>query len=630
MTRPYLGFDIETSGELPEYALQPWRLQQGKAWITTAAISWRNKDSGMSSAGAIAPSADWFRVVLERAIAKEMRVVTWNGTFDMTWMIALGLGDLVDRVHWLDAMLMWKHLDLTPSFYDRDHTYALKGEGGAAGQFAPSFVGYEDEVDYHDPSPEARQKLLAYNKLDTELTVIAAEEIWKRLGAKDDGYRRACVLTEAATLPLLARANLDGMRVNRPAVKALYLKLSETVHKMEQALAPHGVTEVMIRSPKKLSKKIFDDWKLTQIQGRSTAKDVLTQLVVEDDRVALLMQYREALNLRGKFIGSIVKSCEYNGDRLTRPQCVPFGTYTSRCTYNSTQGKKGTKKERHVGFPLHQMKRGKDFRSMVIAPEADDIAPEGYEIVEFDAAGQEFRWMAIASGDETMLELCQPGEDPHSFMAAQIYGGDYRAVIVAAKEKGSREGLWRQGGKVANFSLQYRTGAKTLRIRARTDHGLILSEQESVNIHQTYVRTYKRVPKYWSSQIQDGRQKGYAETFAGRRLKVMGNWSGPHGYSLEQTMINYPVQGTGGDQKYLALKILKNHLSQYDARFAWDLHDGMYFFVPKLKALKFATEMRPVLDALPYDKAWGFRSPIPLPWDAKVGPSWGELSEVKE
>ena len=630
--RPWVAFDIEVSGTEPLFALQPWRLRQGTAWITTAAYARKNKAGEIVTDGVIKPSKEWIAAVLQRAIDGDMYVVTWNGIYDIAWLIALGLEDLVHRVRWLDAMLLWKFLDISPTFSDREHTYALKGPKGAVGTFCPDMLGYDDEVDYHDQSYENLFNLLTYNKHDTAATLIAAEAIWAKLGKGNGDFRRAAALVEAACLPMMAAANVAGMHVDRPAVKALYIKLSATVNKMEAALAPHGVTEKVIRSWQQLGKKIYDEWGLPPITGpngnRTTNKDALTQLVVEDDRVALLMAYREALNLRGKFIGSIVKSCEYNGDRVTRPQIVPFGTYTGRCTYNSTQGK--NKAERHVGFPLHQMKRLAEFRAMVKAPPEDEIAPEGYEIVEFDAAGQEFRWMAIYSGDETMLALCKPGEDPHSFMAARIYGGDYQEVIKASKEKGSLASKWRAGGKVANFSLQYRTSAKTLRVRARTDHGLIMSEQEAITIHTTYQRTYTKVPRYWSSQIQQGMKLGYAETMAGRRVKVIGNWAGSQAYPMQQTMINYPIQGTGGDQKLLALKIMKDRLHEFDARFAWDLHDGIYFYVPKNKAMRFAVEMRQALDDLPYEQAWGFKSPIPLTWDAKIGPSWGALSEIKD
>jgi hypothetical protein len=65
-----------------------------------------------------------------------------------------------------------------------------------------------------------------------------------------------------------------------------------------------------------------------------------------------------------------------------------FGTYTGRMTYASKQGK--NKDARQIGFALHQIKRGSEYRGIM-------QAPPGYTIVEFDAAGQEYRWMATLS-----------------------------------------------------------------------------------------------------------------------------------------------------------------------------------------------------------------------------------------
>ncbi len=28
---------------------------------------------------------------------------------------------------------------------------------------------------------------------------------------------------------------------------------------------------------------------------------------------------------------------------------------------------------------------------------------------------------------------------------------------------------------------------------------------------------------------------------------------------------------------------------------------------------------------IPYESVWRFKPPIPMPWDCKVGPSWGDL-----
>jgi DNA polymerase I-like protein with 3'-5' exonuclease and polymerase domains len=99
-------------------------------------------------------------------------------------------------------------------------------------------------------------------------------------------------------------------------------------------------------------------------------------------------------------------------------------------------------------------------------------------------------------------------------------------------------------------------------------------------------------------------------------------------WSVESTSINFPVQGTGADQKYLALLAATPVLNQYGAQFLFDLHDGLYFIVPKEHTDRFIEDMHSTLCNLPYEKAWGFVPPIPLPFDCKVGTTWGNLTEV--
>jgi DNA polymerase I-like protein with 3'-5' exonuclease and polymerase domains len=119
------------------------------------------------------------------------------------------------------------------------------------------------------------------------------------------------------------------------------------------------------------------------------------------------------------------------------------------------------------------------------------------------------------------------------------------------------------------------------------------------------------------------------ETFAGRRVQVKGDWNGDFAWKMESTAINYPIQGTGADQKYLALSVLKPYCLKHGIIFFLDYHDGLLLFVPERLAEKAAVEMKAKLDNLPYQKAWHFTPPVPLNWDAKIGSSWGDLVELE-
>ena len=225
-------------------------------------------------------------------------------------------------------------------------------------------------------------------------------------------------------------------------------------------------------------------------------------------RCADLRSYREALGNKTKFADAPLAAASYNGDGRARPSAIIFGTYTGRMTYSSKQGKGVNEKQ--TGFALHQEKRGREFRSII-------VPPPGYALMEVDAAGQEFRWMAELSGDQTMKQLCLPGEDMHSYMGSSIVGADYRELVAAFKAEDKDAENSRYLGKVANLSLQYRTYPKTFRKVARVQYNIPMELPTAQRIHTTYKQTYRDVPRFWDNQIRKTRSLGYVETLAGRK-----------------------------------------------------------------------------------------------------------------
>jgi DNA polymerase I-like protein with 3'-5' exonuclease and polymerase domains len=896
-----VAFDFEASGELPEHALQPWRLDQGKFWATSISVIQHTGTSLTPFMSKLFPTVEDMRIFLEAAVANDWLVVTWNGIYDIAILIAYGLRDLVYKTRWIDGMLLWRHLYIEPEYDEtRAHKKSYKLKPDAVREFIPLFADDTgaDEVDFHTRDPEQLAKLQHYNNRDSVRTQVITRIIWDRLTPA----QRNAALIEAECLPMVAEANLHGMPIDTIVTRELAAWLQGTAAQKLEELAPHGVSEVVVRSPLKLAKLLFDDWGLPVLKenvgkktgktSRSTDKEVLHELAFTDPRAKQLRDYREALNNETKFAQAPLVSAEYNGDGRTRPSAFVFGTYSGRMTYASKQGK--NKDERQTGFALHQEKRGKEFRAIV-------QAPPGYTLLEFDASGQEFRWMAVKSGDPNMLQLCLPGEDPHAFMGGRVAGKDYRFIQIESKNAGSQEEQDRYLGKVANLciaegttiltdrgpcniehirdddlvwdgasfvahdgvsfsgvnevitymgvtatldhkvlltngrweeieaaarhgwaiepalgqgwsnrtrsavrivdglvrrtvrevrgslrvralrlwegarcqltihggrslhavqrlcdhseapsrwgvdlqdtarqtstgqgqrvvpavsqsegqvvsqlrrawdrvqvrihsrwcrvhqdaftapglheagyrsnqqrrslrawklalgyargepsqsrqvrtydivncgpntrfaanglivhnSLQYRTYPKTFCRVARVDYNIPLELPAAQRIHRTYQQTYTEVPKYWDRAIQLVKQLGFAETLAGRRVQVKGDWEGKFGWRMESTALNYPIQGTGAEQKYLALKIMKDLMIPERCYFAFDMHDGLYWWVPDAIVDRIAAQGRQLLNTLPYQEAWGFTPPIPMPWDAKLGKGWGSLQEFK-
>lgn len=453
----YVAGDYETSGKKPEYALQPWRFPRGDAWVTSLAWVYRENKQTVVRGGLFptkAQTADFIEFCLDTGRI----VVGWNLAYDFAIMIALGFERWVHQLRAFDGMLAWRHLEVEPEYEmsaPSKKSYSLKN---AVREFLPQHANYEDGISYHGTDPDELANLHEYNIKDNVFAIKIAKILYERMKPR----QRRAFWIEQSCLSMVASANFHGLRIDTFQSHDLSGKMKTIAAARLASLKPHGVTEAVIRSPMQLSKLMYEDWKLpirkynkgkvdkkTGIKKPdqpSTDKEVLHELAFDGHaRAKELREYREALNLDTKFCTALIKSVHYNEDGCAHPQARVFGTYTGRMTYSSKQGK-GVHGTFPIGWAIHQMKNDPDFREQV-------IAPEGYTIVEWDAAGQEFKWMAVASRDPTMLSLCMPGEDPHSYMTSRIYGLDYKQCLVWHQGEDKAFKPKRKMGKVGNLCI---------------------------------------------------------------------------------------------------------------------------------------------------------------------------------
>lgn len=586
-----IGFDLETSG------LQPWN---GEIFSMAA----YDLEPLVMQEPSVAELGAW----LVKCKEENKTIVGWNVMFDIAWLMAKGLSKEVRECQWLDAMLLLKRID------GWRYTYGLKT---AVAEKWPHHANYAID-DFSKPdTPEKWDVMLKYNLNDVVFTLTLAKDYLSQMTEKEIDI----ALTEASVLPELAQAWIDGITLDTDALQKLK---EENTAKLMQLRLDLGVPASVIASPKQLSQLLYDVWQLpvldrTEKGAPSTSKDALHQLAVQfpaDERINKLLEMRRCITIRGKYVEAVEKSIEYHGRPITHPQPQAGGTYTSRLTYSSKQGK--NKNTIQTGIALHQWSRDKRVRSQI-------VAPEGYLLGEWDFSGQEMRLMADASQDDTMLGLFSNNIDGHAYMGASIKNLDWEWV----RDNYETDEIAKQArylGKFANLSLQYRIGVPTMRIRALTQYGLNLTEQEAMLIKAKYVATYSKVPEYWLEAAARAGKYGYAETRGGHRIQL----NDLSEYSQQQTAINFPIQGTGGDMKLLALAVLKNHFAELGLKFAWDLHDALFLYIPDdSRAVSTAMFVEKTLSNLPYEKAWGWCPAVPMPVDGKIGKSWGSLKGYK-
>lgn len=342
-----IAADLETSGHKREYALQPWRLARGDAWITSGSAMRLVGNQFEPILSQLFPTKEQLIGVLQHAIDNDLTILGWNIAFDIGMLMALGddIAALCMKARWLDGMLLWRHLDIEPEyeFQSAKHkkaSYQLKPDPerpearSAMGVFFPEIPPYNENIDFHATDPENLARLQRYNDKDNVFTFLISKIVWSRLSPK----QRTAALIQAECLPLVAQGNLLGLPIDQLTCKHLGARLDRDAAALLAQLSPDGVTEEIVRSPDKLGKLMFDQWGLpvlkenrSKVEGkpntRSTDKEVLHELAFIDPRAKLIKQYRETLNARGKFCESVLESVAYNEDGRTHPVARLFGTY---------------------------------------------------------------------------------------------------------------------------------------------------------------------------------------------------------------------------------------------------------------------------------------------------------------
>lgn len=628
MTRPSLtnpdtwwSFDVESTGlTVTENALMPWS-DQGKL-ISYAVGRWGDGGARKRLVAKSHTNMDGLHDLLKKAVMTGTPIVGWNMCFDVAWLIKRGLGDLVKQVNWLDGMIIWRHLERYPESDTAAAHRKKYGLKAAVAEFLPKFTGYDDGVEFMvDQSPDP--DLLEYNRKDAAYTLAIATKLFKKLYATDPRNARLALLT-CKSIPMVAEHYVNGLHVDTEYAGVLRDNITAEMDDLEVELEANGFTRKLMASPAQLRAMLFDVMGLP-VQGvtdkgaPSTDKAALFALAEINPLVAKVKKFRELGNLRTKFVDNIVESAEINGG-TTHPTMNLCSTYTGRATFSSSVGRGKTKQQ--TGFAIHQMKRAADYRRII-------CAPPNHSIVEWDAAGQEYRWMAIISGDKTMLKLCEPGEDAHSYMAGQMSSLTYQQVMQGNVDEDPEAKSLRTAGKVGNLSCQYRIGVDSLLRTAKVQYGLDWDKSDARRVYNTYHATYKGVKQYWDRQIKECRNAECVTTLAGRKILLPNAKWKKNSWMFESASVNFPVQGIGADQKYLAIACLKRVLDKYGGSFFFELHDGIYAVFPDEVVHEAALMGKRVLDNLPYEKAWGFKPPIPLPFDIKIGPNWGDMKELR-
>jgi DNA polymerase I-like protein with 3'-5' exonuclease and polymerase domains len=605
----FIGFDIETRGQGDTYGLQPYRVLQGKAEITSAAFV---TEDGTVLFGKLFPTVEelarMLRTVAEHTSFTDAVLVGWNTQFDVAWLIALGLEDEVRACTWMDGEVFRRALENDTS----DMRYGLKP---TVAKYLPEFAGYEKDVAGN--FDQVDDTLLQYNILDAALTARLARQFTATLETRQTLL--SAIICQAI-IPI-AKAWVSGIPVDLAATDTWENEARADRDKHLQSVMLYGrirqdeqsEAEKMMTSPIKLKKYLH-------AKGYPVAKTDQTELSKHKEvpLIKAISDWKKSNTAITRFIKSVRASVEYNEHPYTHPSCRLWNTYTGRFGYTSTTGKP----KYQTGIAMHQWPRKSVARDVI-------CAPDGWLLVECDFATQESRLICDWSGDPVLYDIFTSGKDLHSYMASIIAEDEYENILDRLEQKDEHTKEMRYLAKVVNLSCQYRTGWKKLIDVGRTQYDVIFDERTAQKLHRLYRDTYTHIPIYWDTAITAGKTNGYAETRGGRRVFI-DDWSRAKCWESESTAINFPIQGTGADMKCLGIALTDPIAYDAGGHYLLDLHDALFFLMPDTSAgMEAAVKIQYTLSNLPYEEYYNWSPRVKLPVDLKVGKAWGSLKEIK-
>jgi DNA polymerase-1 len=345
-----------------------------------------------------------------------------------------------------------------------------------------------------------------------------------------------------------------------------------------------------LASPKQLQEILFDKLgikptKKTPSGAPSTDEDVLQELALDHPLPKVLLEYRGLAKLKSTYT-----------DKL--PKMINPATGRVHTSYNQAvaiTGRLASSDPNLQNIPVRSAE-GRRIREAF-------IAPKGCHIVSADYSQIELRIMAHLSQDAGMLQAFANNEDIHRHTAAEVFGVERENV----------DNEQRRYAKVINFGLIYGMSAFGLAQNLNIERGAAASYIER------YFARYPGVREYMENTRAIAKQKGYVETYFGRRLWVpeINSANGQRRAGAERAAINAPMQGTAADLIKLAMIAVDKWLrtEKLLTKLIMQVHDELVLEVPD-------SELELVKTTLPILMQNVAKLDVPLLAEVGVGSNW--------
>jgi len=439
-----------------------------------------------------------------------------------------------------------------------------------------------DQVYIEDAAPYAAE--------DADVTLQLFQHLQKLL-KENKRLQKVYKEIEIPSMQALIKVERNGVLVDSKILQKQSHEIGEKLLTLEKEAYLLADQPFNLSSPKQLREILFEKLKIKPLKKTptgtpSTSEEVLQILAQDFPLPKLILEHRSLSKLKNTYT-----------DKL--PKMINQATGRVHTSYNQAvaiTGRLASSDPNLQNIPI-RTPEGRKVREAF-------IAPKGSMIMSADYSQIELRIMAHLSKDKRLIQAFNNNEDIHRITAAEIFETSLESI---SNEQ-------RRYAKVINFGLIYGMSpfglAKNLNIEISA----------AKNYIDRYFSQYPSVKEYMEDAKHTAKEKGYVETFFGRRLwlpEINGS-NRIMRAAAERAAINGPMQGTAADLIKLAMIEVHNWIQtepNIKGKMIMQVHDELVFEVPNNEVQTFK-KMIPTLMA-------GVASlSVPLIADIGEGGNW--------
>jgi DNA polymerase I len=396
---------------------------------------------------------------------------------------------------------------------------------------------------------------LVYAAGDTEKTLLLYDWMLKHFDRRDD-LRRLKRLVFEIEMPVarqFIRSDLRGIGFDKEAAAKLDIQFAEEEERLIKEITELLGEEINLESPTQLSKKLYKDLRLPDLENGSTNSKVLKKITSAHPVVPKILEFRQVNKLRSAFTKKLPDKLKEDGK--VHPSHNTWGAKTGRFTCQDPNTQQ---------MPSNRPEVRKLF-----------VTEPGRIFISIDYSQIELRVLAHLANDPVLIDAFKTGKDIHSTTASQITGIPYEQIEANKDVEGSPEQKARKNAKPVNFGIAYGITSKGLA------NQLNITEAEAQNIIDSYFKGYPAIKEYMETQKRLARTRGYVTDIFGRKRRLRDQYKKGYGYGADRQAGNFPIQASAGSIMKKAIVDLQPILPEMDVNILLQIHDELLFDAPE-------------------------------------------------